>query len=170
MVNEEIITGLKNAIERGETLENAMQVMLNSGYNAKEVKEASVFIGTGILNIQQPRPAEHLAMPEKKSFFSRFNKPQQQQQLNQQQTTQQNSQQSQPNKQQNKQQYYIPNPIQQPIQEQVYSGPISNEIRKIKPTRQGYLKEIILLITLLVLVGILIVTIVFKNTILDWFV
>ena len=44
-MDEEILTGLRNAIEHGESLQEAMQVMVNSGYGAREVQEASKFIG-----------------------------------------------------------------------------------------------------------------------------
>ena len=36
MVNEDIITGLKNAVARGESLQNAVQILMNSGYNPIE--------------------------------------------------------------------------------------------------------------------------------------
>lgn len=44
MINEEIITALKNAIDRGETIEFASQILISSGYNEKEVMEASQFV------------------------------------------------------------------------------------------------------------------------------
>ena len=37
----ELTGGLKNALERGETLENAIQSLKNAGYNEVEVIEAS---------------------------------------------------------------------------------------------------------------------------------
>ena len=40
MAKEEIISGLQNAVTRGESLEKAMQSMINAGYNAREVQEA----------------------------------------------------------------------------------------------------------------------------------
>lgn len=71
MPKEEIITVLKNAIERGESLQTAMQIMVNSGYNPREVQEASKYVGGMPVNMQA-KPGEQLTMPEKKSFFSRF--------------------------------------------------------------------------------------------------
>lgn len=39
-MNEEIIAGIKNALERGESLDEAMQSFINSGYKSVEVREA----------------------------------------------------------------------------------------------------------------------------------
>ena len=39
MVAEEIITSLRNAVEHGDSLESAIQLAINSGYNAKDVQE-----------------------------------------------------------------------------------------------------------------------------------
>lgn len=68
MVNEEIITALKNAIEHGDALQVAAQILVNSGYNAKEVEEASRYIGGVSLNLQ-PRPDENLTMATKKNIL-----------------------------------------------------------------------------------------------------
>jgi len=76
MVNQEIITSLKNALNYGESLEQAMQILINSGYNAAEVQEASGFIGTGIQGMQQVKPEEELTMPRKKGFINPFVKSQ----------------------------------------------------------------------------------------------
>lgn len=48
MAKEDIIGGLRNAIERGESLESAMQSFVNAGYNANEVKEAAQSMGFGV--------------------------------------------------------------------------------------------------------------------------
>lgn len=42
MVREDILGGLRNALERGETLEQARQSFINSGYPEKEVDEAAL--------------------------------------------------------------------------------------------------------------------------------
>ena len=70
MVDENISTGLRNAIERGENLEDAVQIMINTGYNPDKVKEASQFISSGALTMQEQKPDEILLMPKKKGFFS----------------------------------------------------------------------------------------------------
>lgn len=40
MVREDILTGLKNAVERGESLEQAKESLINAGYPRKEVEDA----------------------------------------------------------------------------------------------------------------------------------
>ena len=73
MTNDDIITALQNAVNHGESLESAMQSLINSGYNVNEVREASSFIGKGALPSMQPE--EELTMPsQKKGFFSKFSK------------------------------------------------------------------------------------------------
>lgn len=48
MTNEEILTGLNNALSRGQSLQSAMQSLINAGYNSQEVIEASHYAGTGV--------------------------------------------------------------------------------------------------------------------------
>lgn len=225
MVTEEIITGLKNAIEHGESLQDAMQIMMNSGYNPIEVQEASKYVGGGSLHLQQPNPEEHLVMPSQKSrilnmAFWKNQKPVQQQPVqqpkiiqtqqfrNQQQPMQQPRIQQQPQMQQQPmqqpriqqqpmqqppqfQQQQISqlaqqsqNPIQFqqqkveqfPVQQILQSSPtqhsslpLAKQLEKIKPPKTSHIKEIILLIILLVLIGALIATIIYKDAILGWF-
>ena len=47
MVNEEIVSGLSNAVARGESLESAMTSFLAAGYSQEEVLEASRQINMG---------------------------------------------------------------------------------------------------------------------------
>ena len=49
MPKEELITGLKNAIVRGESLEKAIQSLLSAGYNSQEVHEAADTINMGVI-------------------------------------------------------------------------------------------------------------------------
>ncbi|MEK6860066.1 MAG: hypothetical protein AABX54_04600 [Nanoarchaeota archaeon] len=69
MVNDEILTALKNAINHGESLDLAVNVMINSGYSPKDVNEAAQFLGQGATSYMQPKPDENLAMPSQKNFF-----------------------------------------------------------------------------------------------------
>ena len=57
-MKEELLGGLKNAIERGSSLEKAVQSMINSGYNPKEVREAADLLtkGGAISMIAKPSP------------------------------------------------------------------------------------------------------------------
>lgn len=45
MVREDIITGLKNAIERGYSIDTAVSSFINSGYKKDEVTEAAAYLG-----------------------------------------------------------------------------------------------------------------------------
>ena len=47
MPREEIIGGLKNALERGNSLEKAVQSFINSGYNPQEVHAAATALSQG---------------------------------------------------------------------------------------------------------------------------
>ena len=146
-MDEEILTGLRNAIEQGESLQEAMQVMVNSGYGLREVQEASRFIGGGILVTHQSNPDEQFAFPEKKSFLQKFLFKRKDKNTSSNSSVSSISQ--------------IPEPT-------MVKGEFSKELDNIK-LKKSYTKEIFLVVTLLVLVGILITTIIFKNTLLGWF-
>jgi len=232
MPKEEIVTALKNAIDHGESLQDATQIMINSGYNSQEVQEASKFVGASSLNIQEPEQGLELTMPEEKgNFFSKLMfwkrkksnnqeipkpsesmklssesinkqkiikkeiiqqpiKQQTHQQQVQQQVPQQIQQQAMNNQirtqqqvqqQQIKQTQQVQQPVQQlrtqiqkptprPIPQIIpRQGPLSKDLKKIKPRKYTHLKEIILLAVLLILIGILAVTIIYRETILSWF-
>ena len=194
MPNEDVITALKNAIEHGDSLESAKQIMINSGYNPREVEEASKFVGGGVIRTQQPQPGEQLTMPSKKKKIFGFLKKKKQPPLQQppqqtqpptqlkplqrgpvspQQLKQEiTSQQTPRTVQQVNQQPQVPKRIQVPSlnpSQVSQSPPIQNQLQQIKPSKPGHMKEIILLVLLLALIGILITTIVLKDTILGWF-
>ncbi len=42
MARQDLIAALRNALERGETLQEAVQSFVNAGYNKREVEEAAV--------------------------------------------------------------------------------------------------------------------------------
>jgi len=182
MPNQEIITGLRNAIEHGESLQQAMQIMINSGYNQLEIREASKYVGSGVLTMQQQKPGEQLVMPEEKQgFFSKLfkGKAKQAPQITPPQKLEQESQEikqaisSEEKIQPSSKplQPLVPTPTPQPttLQPIQQNNILTKELKKIKPPKQGRLKEIILLIILLVLAGVLITTIIFKDKILGWF-
>lgn len=60
MVKEELIWALKNAIERGESLEIAKISLLNAGYASQDVEEAAE-------KIQESQKKSSLKIP----FFSK---------------------------------------------------------------------------------------------------
>ena len=41
MVREDLICALRNALERGESVSEAIQSLVNAGYNRVEIEEAS---------------------------------------------------------------------------------------------------------------------------------
>jgi len=53
MTKEEIVGGFKNAIERGSSLEDAIQSFIGAGYNPKEVRAAAQDVGKGVTAIVQ---------------------------------------------------------------------------------------------------------------------
>jgi len=64
MVNEEILGGLKSAINRGESLKRAMMTFYNAGYKKEEIEEAA--------RVFNERPAEtqtQVAVVKQKSNF-----------------------------------------------------------------------------------------------------
>ncbi|MDO8459719.1 MAG: hypothetical protein Q7S74_01285 [Nanoarchaeota archaeon] len=51
-MRDEIVAGIKNAVDRGSSVEEAAQSFVNAGYNPQEVLEATQFIlGGGASNI-----------------------------------------------------------------------------------------------------------------------
>jgi hypothetical protein len=55
MAKEELVQGLRNAIERGSSLQSAVQSFINAGYNSAEVNEAARMVNLGAINrISQP--------------------------------------------------------------------------------------------------------------------
>ncbi len=182
MPNQEITTALKNSIERGESLQTAMQIMINSGYNAQEIQEASRYIGGGQIEMKA-KPGEELTMPEKKGFFSRFKgkravsqKPAQiipQQPVSPPKLPPQNTQTITPRQEAMKirQQIIEPKPMlpQVEVSNQEEPEPLAKELSKLTPRKHKHGKEIMLLIILLVLIGLLILTIFLKDTIIGWF-
>ncbi len=66
MAKEELIIGLKNAIERGESIQGAMQTLIAAGYDAKEVQDAASQVNLGVIgqipeSAQQPKEGEQAA-------------------------------------------------------------------------------------------------------------
>ena len=57
-MKEEIIGGLRNALERSETIEKAMQTFINAGYSAAEVREAAGMINPSATGLLYGTPRE----------------------------------------------------------------------------------------------------------------
>ena len=138
-MNEDIITALNNSIQRGENLTKAINILINSGYNPKDVEEASKYIGGGITQTLQVKPDEHLTMPEKKGFFTK------------------KTPKLTPSNQQTQ-----AKEIKQPLNTQ--------QLPSTKPTKKTdlWIKEVILFAVLIILIGILVGTIFFKDTLISF--
>lgn len=57
MVRKDIVIGLKNAVERGASIEQARNILINSGYSENDVKEAYNYL-TG--NSEQLPPVQKI--------------------------------------------------------------------------------------------------------------
>ena len=202
MVNKEIFKALKNAIDRGDSLEEAIQIAVNSGYDMREVREAASAFSKNGINIQQ-NPSEELAMPSPRRFFSRVAKsgirepppvpkrqifeiqpPTQKEQIQLQQRREQPAQtqqfpqvreQLQQRREQPSQTQQFPQVRESPKQmkpltlhSQNTKTPSFNQ-DKPKSKEKGWFKEILLLVILLFLIGFLVLTILFKDSILTFF-
>jgi hypothetical protein len=53
MARKDIIVAIKNAVERGYSFEQAKQVLINSGYNIKDINDAYNYLTGGIGEIQE---------------------------------------------------------------------------------------------------------------------
>lgn len=54
MARADLVAGIRNAIERGYTLEQAKASFISAGYKAEEVEEAARFASAPIAQPQQP--------------------------------------------------------------------------------------------------------------------
>ena len=53
-MREDIVAGLRNALEHGASLEQAVQSFINAGYNAVEVRQAAQTLSGGVTSIINP--------------------------------------------------------------------------------------------------------------------
>ncbi|MEK6872705.1 MAG: hypothetical protein AABW90_01680 [Nanoarchaeota archaeon] len=151
MVNEDIVTALRNAINNGESLDSAVQIMINSGYDSKEVYEASQLVGSGVIsnfgNLQSHIPQG--------SVF---------------QQTSPDIHQSYPLSQMSPQQPTTFQPNQyQPQQTQIQQPARQTNTQANQQPKKAYIKGIILVIILIILLGILGASIFFRERILGFF-
>jgi|APSaa5957512576_1039674.scaffolds.fasta_scaffold133719_1 hypothetical protein len=158
MTNEEIITALKNSVNNGDSLQSAIQIMINSGYDPREVHEASQFVGGATPNLQ--------ANPQEKGML-------QQQRSNMVSQQPLKNQQNPPAMQQRSPQQ-MQRPSQQPLRQQPMQSPSQTLGQPIikpvgQPPKKSFIKEIILVFILLLLIGVLTLTIIYKDEILGWF-
>jgi hypothetical protein len=187
MVRKDIITALKNAVEHGESLEGAINTMVASGYSKEDVQEASRFVSRGAMALQQQEPGEQLTMPsQKKSVASKLKfwkkqAPSIQSKISPQvkpfpQRAPSPQAQVKPTLQQPLSMTQLPpeptKPPEKAVSKKIIgkkTEPLQKQLSKIGKPKTGHKKEIFLLIILLILIGILILTIVFKEKILGFF-
>lgn len=151
MVNEDIVTALRNAINNGESLDSAVQIMINSGYDSKEVYEASQLIGGGVIsnfgNLQNQIPQGSVFQQNNPETYQSY--PSNQMSPQQPATFQSNQYQQQ----------------QTQIQQQTQQTVQYNQ----RQPKKSYIKDIILVIVLIILFGILGASIFFRERILGFF-
>jgi hypothetical protein len=71
MVREDIIYGLKNAMSRGQGLEQAMRSFISAGYDLNEVQEAANSLNMGsIVNLQQTEPKKEESIQAPSNLYS----------------------------------------------------------------------------------------------------
>jgi hypothetical protein len=112
------MTGLRNAIDHGDSLQSAIHIMIGSGYDRNEVYEASKYVG-GVSANMQAKPGEEIVLAQQKGATQQSVPQNPQNAL--QQTAQQNQMQQQPlqSQQQMQQQNSMPQqPLQSPQQMQ----------------------------------------------------
>jgi len=148
-MKDEIQAGLKNAIERGSTIEEAVQSFTNAGYNPVEVKEAANNISQGVTDIVNQNkatvensPSKSMSSQANQDAFRTFSSP----------TTQSTVQQQQ---------------IQQPQQSQTefpqFKVPDQPSIGMSKKKKTVIILVVVLFILLAALVGLIF----FSKTLLD---
>ncbi|MEK6889661.1 MAG: hypothetical protein AABW82_00875 [Nanoarchaeota archaeon] len=145
MTDNEIIGGLRNALERGQSLERAVQSFINAGYNPRTVQEAANELSSGVTQIVNPSAVKENPV----------------------QSNQVKSNQVQSNQ-------VKPNPIQFPIYQPIVQPTIQpNSPMAIQPKidgkqLQGTAKKVVigLVITFTILIALLLILIVFKEKIL----
>ena len=83
MARDEIIAGIKNAMERGISLEDAKKSFMGAGYNPIEVQEAAASISSGASEVIEPqtkqtpkRPTQIQQTPPQQSFVQPTQQPQ----------------------------------------------------------------------------------------------
>jgi hypothetical protein len=163
MVNEDIVTSLQNSIERGENLENAINILKGSGYPLNEIQEASKYVGQGVMSNLQPTPEEDIPIQPSLSQRGKISD-----------LTQKNSQLSQEASPDSNQSQQLPKTPQIPqTSTQLAQTPLDNmhkkEMPKVKIKKKSHKKEIMLAVILLILILILGATFLFKDKILSFF-
>lgn len=139
MERPEIIDGLKNAIDRGYSIEIAVSSFINAGYNRQDVLDSAKFLGGSVLALE----------PKQRRV------PQQPSQISQQQISQQTPPPIQPKNPQSNfsQQFPKQQPQQRFQQPAIVNVTIQNQPQAAKKKDLGMI--ILLVVILVVLLGVL---------------
>ena len=146
MVNEDIVTVLRNSVNSGDSLGHAIQILVNSGYDATQVQEASKYVQGGTMQNLQAKPDEQLIMAQNRRMLNRnpnMQQPQQNQQtlVNPNQISQQRNQSMQHMQQAMNMNRQPTNPRmnQQPMNPQMNQQPMNppNQPQGIAPNNQN---------------------------------
>lgn len=162
MPREDIVGGLRNAVARGYSLEQAKNSFITAGYSKEEVEEAVEFLHSGSVHRVSAKPAiiqsANLPQPTKPI------QPKQVTQLEQiQQQIQQSSSQPQKPPEQTAQ-------LMQPQLTQTSSSQLTQPATPTPLTRKRFgLKIILLVVALLILIAVFILTLVFREKIIELF-
>lgn len=149
MARNDIYGGLKNALEKGASMEQAIQSFINAGYNDIEVREAANMISPGVLtsNVQTPTQAQ-VPTQTQKMEPQRIPKKGAQKALALAARTQ--------------------DPVAYPpLGNQTQSQQPPKKQQYVKP-KEGAGKIVFLLAVLIILIGLLAVAIIFRNNIIDY--
>jgi FtsZ-interacting cell division protein ZipA len=166
MVREDIVYGLKNAMARGQSLEQSVRSFISAGYTLEEVQEAAQSLNMGVVtNIEQPRKIEQQTTGQTTPSTPSTLYSQQQKTQTENETTLTNQQQEthssqQPEQDQQDKQVQTQQTTYQPLPQAQFN---LNE----KPKRRMPTLVIVLLIILLMIVGGVITMSLFGEQLLD---
>ena len=68
MVREELVVALKNALERGQSIQEAIASLISAGFNPLEVREAAGEVNLDVVQ-KVSKPAEQISTTENQSQF-----------------------------------------------------------------------------------------------------
>lgn len=68
---EEIVEGIRNALLRGYSIDEAIRSFINAGYPEADVRDSAEALGKGVLDIEKKAYIVE-EEPEKKGFFSKI--------------------------------------------------------------------------------------------------
>ena len=171
---DELAAGIRQAMARGEKIEKAMMSFYNSGYKKQDIEQAAAIaiqpeMGMQLQPTQTTQQTQQPVEQQTKQPIQQKQpqKPQQTQQAQEQQPQQQ-VQQTQPQQTQySQQQIYQPKPL--PAQNQVVQRVSNYNTGRTKPSKTGMAITMLLFILLLLLIGILVAVVLFKDELTNFF-